>query len=653
MNNRIEQDRPAFRRLKVFAIDPGLATQLDQTRVNELVLSVPWEGEGRSANDKLQPGPVGEYIEVVDYDPASGMYYAPVDLDDLNLVAQDGLAPSEGNPQFHQQMVYAVAMTTIGHFERALGRVALWSPRIVYDQDNVFKGAQFVRRLRIYPHALREANAYYSWRKKALLFGYFTVSDADRVNFPGTRVFTCLSHDVVAHETAHALLDGIHPRFMEPTNPDVLAFHEAFADIVAIFQRFANPAVLQQEIARTRGDLSVENLMSKLGLQFGSAVGRGGALRDALGSEVNGEWKASEPNPRHLQKTIQPHARGAILVAAVFDAFLLVYRSRVADLLRIATQGTGILNNGAIHPDLVSRLAGEAAKSAEHVLQLCIRALDYCQPIDVTFGDYLRAIITADSDLYSEDSFGYRVAFIDAFRRRGIYPRRIGGVSQDSLRWPTGAETLLDDGLPHGSEKIVGLGRLNLDWNLETNREQVWDRMGKNASRIREWLHGKHGAKYLSSFGLTLDETAPQSVYRDHYTSLPKVEIFARTTIRRGYRDSLVTDLVVEMTQWRAGFYDPHMQARVDSGEHVRQRPDFKFRRGCTILIDPGDMSIRYIIRTPGTVADDTQFEKVRAFLVRENPGQDNAFHAGPCEFWPDEDILQLHRNYDEELDNA
>ena len=55
--------------------------------------------------------------------------YEPVDLNDPQLLAQDGWAPSEGNPQFHQQMVYAVAMTTIGNFEKALGRKALWAPR--------------------------------------------------------------------------------------------------------------------------------------------------------------------------------------------------------------------------------------------------------------------------------------------------------------------------------------------------------------------------------------------------------------------------------------------------------------------------------------------------------------------------------------------
>src|SRR5207237_9089017 len=128
-------------------------------------------------------------------------------------------------------------------FERALGRTALWAPH--FDRDpktGEVRSVQRVDRLRIYPHALREANAYYSPDKKALLFGYFpAILSNPGENLPGGLVFTCLSHDVIAHETTHALLDGLHRYFAEPSNLDVGAFHEAFADIVALLQHFPQP----------------------------------------------------------------------------------------------------------------------------------------------------------------------------------------------------------------------------------------------------------------------------------------------------------------------------------------------------------------------------------------------------------------------------
>ena len=54
---------------------------------------------------------------------------------------------------------------------------------------------------------------------------------------------------------------------------------------------------------------------------------------------------------------------------------------------------------------------------------MIIRASDYLPPVDVTFFEFLRSLITADFDLVPDDRLNYRVAFIDAFRRRGIYPK--------------------------------------------------------------------------------------------------------------------------------------------------------------------------------------------------------------------------------------
>ena len=395
------------RRLRAYAFDPSLATQLDTALINEAVLRVPWE--------PLEPGPVGEYLEVVDYDPASGCFYEPVDLNEPHLLAQDGLAPSEGNPQFHQQMVYAVAMTTIENFERRLGRKALWAPtssamptaRSSRSRTGAVRSA--VERLRIYPHALREANAYYSPEKKALLFGYFPASPrptpartcraawsspACRTTWSPTRRPTRCSTACTATSASDS-------------NPDVLAFHEAFADIVALFQHFTQPEALRHQIARTRGDLASQNLLGELAHQFGQAIGNHGALRDAIGKPdpVTGIWSPPCPTPRTIATATEPHDRGAILVAAMFDAFLSIYKARIADLLRIATGGSGVLPEGNLHPDLVNRLAGEATKTAGHILRMAIRALDYCPPVDITFGEYLRALVTADDDLVPDDTW--------------------------------------------------------------------------------------------------------------------------------------------------------------------------------------------------------------------------------------------------------
>src|SRR5262249_34986539 len=147
------------------------------------------------------------------------------------------------------------------------------------------KEEEYVQRLRIYPHALREPNAYYSPTKKALLFGYFPSLEQDGgTGAAPLTVFTCLSHDIIAHEATHALLDGMHRRFNEPSNPDVLAFHEAFADLVALFQHFSLPGVLRHQVAATRGDLDSQNRLGELAQQFGQATGKRGALRSALGT---------------------------------------------------------------------------------------------------------------------------------------------------------------------------------------------------------------------------------------------------------------------------------------------------------------------------------------------------------------------------------
>jgi hypothetical protein len=578
---------PQWRRLRGYAFDPGLSQQFETAAMNEITFRVPWE--------KLERGPVGEYVEVVDYDPASKAYYEPLNLEEH--VGTDGLEPDEGNPQFHQQFVYAVAMTTVRNFELALGRRVLWSHR-----DRTRRAGEwdeFVDRLRIYPHAFRGANAYYSPDKNALLFGYFpAVGSATGAQLPGGLVFTCLSHDIVAHETAHALLDATLPKYLLPSNRDALAFHEAFADIVALFQHFSFPEVLRDQIAKTRGDLASQSLLGQLAQQFGQATGRYGGLREAIGrTDASGKWVPLTPDPSAYETTEEPHARGALLVAAVFDAYLAIYRARVSDLIRLATGGSGVIPAGALPPDLVSRLTAEAAKTARHILNICIRALDYCPPADLTFPDYLRGLITADVDLVADDDWHYRVAIIEAFRKRGIYPRELRTVSEKSLCWPNGDE--LDAPARQAIEFFATeLRPLLQAVQYKPSRKELFDLATQFQSRIHALVRSKIAAEILGNLeavtGLHLSAgDTPESRFEVHAV---------RPVRRRGPNGEEINQVVLCITQSRTIHVD---------------RERVGMQGGCTLILDLDTLDLRYAIGKP--IGDEQRETAYREWL-RENP---------------------------------
>ena len=305
---------PPYRPLRVYTYDPSMKTRLETAMINETTLQIPWE-------TTLGPGPVGEYLEVIDYDPASDCFYEPVDLNDPHILAQDGLSPSEGNPQFHQQMVYAVAMATIANFEKALGRKALWgTTRAGSIVGRLSPASPILSAADLPARPARGERLLQPGQEGAavrLLPGRAERFGRTPENLPGGLVFTCLSHDVVAHETTHALLDGMHRYFSEDTNPDALAFHEAFADIVALFQHFSQPERLRHQIARTAATSRSENLLAELAHQFGQAIGNHGALRNAIGKKDGDEWIPHQPKPSDYSSATESHERGSVLVAAL------------------------------------------------------------------------------------------------------------------------------------------------------------------------------------------------------------------------------------------------------------------------------------------------------------------------------------------------
>lgn len=539
----------ARRPLKIFASDPLLG----RTFGNRARIDV--------ANENLKAGPVGSRLEVIDYDGAQKCFYTPVNLDDPAILMQGGLEPSESDPRFHQQMVYAVAQKTLENFDRALGRV------LRLGSSSRRGAAGHYPRLRLFPHAFYGANAFYSPKLNAILFGYFKAEAEDvGPNLPGQTVFTCLSHDVITHEMTHAIVDRLRPLFLEPSNVDVLAFHEGFADIVALFQHFSFQDILREQIQRTRLDIRTPTPLVQLAQQFGFATGSGKALRSAL----------DEPGSKLRDTIIEPHERGSILVAAVFDGFYKTYQRRITDLVGIATGGTGTLPQGDLHPDLVNRIATEASRTAQRVLDMCIRAFDYMPPVDVTFGDFLRAMITADFELVPDDEFNSRGAMIEAFRMRGIYPDGVGSLAEESLLWNN-----VEGKLPPFDGQILKLLELvffkavrafDSGWQgqqyvvrIEEGEEIVLDVDAKLASAL-------HRYATTNAKALGLDQTRKIQV-RGFYP-----------VFRVAPNGRLLIELVVQFTQ-------VNQEVSAELG-------GIPFRGGCT-LVASSNGAFRYLISKP------------------------------------------------------
>ncbi|MBA2733052.1 MAG: peptidase M4, partial [Acidobacteria bacterium] len=411
-------------------------------------------------------------------------------------------------------------------------------------------------------------------------------------------VFTCLSHDIIVHETTHAVLDGIRTYFSERTNPDVPAFHEAFADIAALFRHFSHKEALldtiqktggrlyqyhlkpdvgitDNEEARLQGQLPVDNPLVGLAQQFGEARGTGRALRSAL-SDLPDPKLIKEPN-------LEPHERGAILVSAVFDAYFTIYLRRTADLFRVYRAGGGNSESFELSGAMANLLADAASSTAEDLFQICVRAIDYCPPVDITFGDYLRAIMTAHRDFYPTDKEGVRDAFMQAFRLRGIVPEDAQYFSEDSLCWPLVPRKVLPDvdGLIFGDPN--GLTR---------------DEKDRNGDVLR--AYAKKNAALLGFLP-------------DRFISVPAFH----PAFRVAPDGSLRIDMVVEMSQTYDALFDS-------------RKPElgtFPMRGGVTLLIakpsldkdeyPPGE--IRYVIQKRlGGNHGQKREERQRRFSRRE-----------------------------------
>ena len=396
--------------------------------------------------ERLQRGPRGHRFHVVDIAVGTNAAAEPVTLTDGDPWVYhdrwaDGLRPKDpaelvDNAGFRAQNVFAVASHTLALFEQHLGRPIPWYSRFP--------------QLYLIPKARVEANAFYSREHNAVLFGWLPAA----AGLPS--LYTALSYDVIAHEVTHAILDGLRPRYTEPGLPDQLAFHEALADLVALLSVFSMPHVAERLLddgsGRIRFETDIEAMANpdqkegqrqftegratKLkSLPLASLAEQIGGRRvpGPGGSTVGGRYPAlrrsvdlpATPAWRKDPAYDEPHRRAEVLVAAVMQTMVSIWVGRI-DQLRIGDDNT--LD--------VLRVAEEGVKSAQHLLAMLLRALDYLPPVELEFEDVLDSVLTADRRLASEDEHGYRDALIAAFKSFGIEAPEHNLVDQDGVVAP-------------------------------------------------------------------------------------------------------------------------------------------------------------------------------------------------------------------------
>ena len=179
---------------------------------------------------------------------------------------------SPGTDQFDAVHTYAVVRQTLTMYQRALAAGNSEAP-LPWQWNSSANSDP----LQVFPHGLPNVmNAFYSRGQKSLKFGDFISSGTT------TRVYTCRSFDIVAHETGHAILDGLKPNWLLANNPPQTGgLHESFGDLTAIFLALSQLDQVEAVIAQTKANLHDKTFLADLAEQFGLALGRPNGLRNA------------------------------------------------------------------------------------------------------------------------------------------------------------------------------------------------------------------------------------------------------------------------------------------------------------------------------------------------------------------------------------
>lgn len=355
----------------VYIQDPWVAQENPDLGVEEI--QVKWE-------PGFSDGPTSARIAVVDFNGDTGTLTPPArwDEDIFSFTDPAGKPIAKDDQQnllFHQLNVWAIVQRVLEFYEDAfaLGRPIPWG----------FEG----NRLIIVPHAGYGENAFYDRHSHSLQFYYYGEPENPR--------YTCLSHDVITHETGHAVLDGIRPFYYEDTSVETGAFHEFIGDFTAILVAFHNKDVREAVKERSGANLENDSVLASLAEDFGHHVNHIDYLRTAQNLVTM----------QDIAGKSSPHDCSQVLTGMMFD------------VLKALAQNYTTREKARSQPVTPGRVLSWTANT---IRSIALQALDLCPPADIRFMDYAQAVLRNYKTSNAADEQGYIPIMLEIFHQRGM-----------------------------------------------------------------------------------------------------------------------------------------------------------------------------------------------------------------------------------------
>lgn len=397
-------------KIPVFIQDPSVAMENPMLGVQEIEVRL---------EAGFSDGPTSSRVAVIDFDgdkqslrqpiawnPDVGWFHHPAEDDEqkvkwlldappdisrrkkltnkLKAEYKQFVDQAVNDPYFHQLNVWAVVQRVLEFYEepQALGRPVPWG----------FNG----NRLLVVPHAGFGQNAFYDQRSKSLQFYYF-----GDVTMHG---YTCLSHDIIAHETGHAILDGIRPMYNQLSSVQTAAFHEFIGDLTAILLALFNNDIRRFVAEQTQGNLGEADVLANIAEQFGEEVEGRPYLRTAVNPH----------NMETVKESLSPHTVSEVMTGAMFKILIGIAQKHMEKNMPEDIGDDDFEESRVVTP------AQALWWAADRFRRVALQPLDLCPPCDIQFIDYAKAVIRNDILTNPVDEQGYRDVMLNVFHERKL-----------------------------------------------------------------------------------------------------------------------------------------------------------------------------------------------------------------------------------------